>query len=218
MSNKIISIFLLTFSFLILLASEISHANSAPWVGKTLNNTVCKGKGQGYGPFDYTRRFYLQKNLNIVEKVHFNSDVENLRKGITGSLIDELDYTLRAWPNHHRALYSIIKYQLKDKINFNNTPAECYLERAIHYAPNDPIPYLLYGMLFHRLKDYDNALKYYKIAEKISPNNSDILYNIGLAYIDNKDIDNAKVYAKKVYDKNHPLKGLKHKIDNFNIK
>src|SRR5437867_1540176 len=59
-----------------------------------------------YGPFDYRTATGDQKT--IVEAHHFTSEVESLHAGITGSIGAEIDYTLRAFPNHPRALMAMI--------------------------------------------------------------------------------------------------------------
>lgn len=112
--------------------SEASFSASAPWVGETLNKTVCQGKGQGYGPFDYTSPTD-RKHLGIVEHYHFTSDVEHLRKGASGSIALDLDYTLRAFPNHHRALNAMMTFQLQKHI-YNQRHSDIPLLSAIFSA------------------------------------------------------------------------------------
>jgi hypothetical protein len=79
------------------------HAVSAQTVP-----TACGPLANGYGPFDY-RTDRTGTTLSIVEDNHFTPAVEQLISGITGSLGAELDYTLRAFPNHHRALLSLVR-------------------------------------------------------------------------------------------------------------
>ena len=60
----------------------------------------------GYGPYDYTNPIHFREKLPIVEGAHFDAGVESLRghlKKNAGTLDGDLDYTLRAFPNHHRA-------------------------------------------------------------------------------------------------------------------
>ena len=90
----------------------IAAKGFAPWVGNTFQETPCVGRKQGYGPYDYTQRAALAHNLSIVENFHFTPNVENLRKGENGSVPGDIDYTLSAWPNHHRALNAISRFDL----------------------------------------------------------------------------------------------------------
>ena len=140
---------MLIITFLSLWGS-LAWSKPAPWVGATLEGLPCNGGGQGVGPFDYSQKSVIApQNLRIVEGAHFTSEVEALIKGNRGSLEGDINYTLRAWPNHHRALLSIIKYQLQIKKKLRkgklNTPPECYLQRAIHFSPQDVASYALYG-------------------------------------------------------------------------
>src|SRR5882672_10328606 len=64
----------------------------------------CGALPNAYGPFDY--RIEHDK-LAIVEAYHFTSQVELLIRGQSGALGADLDYTLRAAPNHHRALVAM---------------------------------------------------------------------------------------------------------------
>ena len=85
------------------------------WVGTDLAGAPCSGSRQGYGPYDYTdprtRKGGKDAPLSLVERYHFTPDVENLVGGNT-SLGPEgdLNYTITAFPNHHRALKSGIEW------------------------------------------------------------------------------------------------------------
>ncbi|WP_162144283.1 tetratricopeptide repeat protein [Methylocaldum szegediense] len=195
--------------------SEASFSASAPWVGETLNKTVCQGKGQGYGPFDYTSPTD-RKHLGIVEHYHFTSDVEHLRKGASGSIALDLDYTLRAFPNHHRALNAMMTFQLQKHIynqrHSDIPPPECYFQRAINFAPNDVNVYILYGIYLHKRGLKEHALAQYQKALKIKPQDPELNYNIGLLLVELKRPDEALSHAKIAYQNGYPLPGLKTKL------
>jgi len=102
---------------IVLLACAISNnlaAKEAPWVGLDLNGINCTGRGQGYGPFDYRTATEFQRH--IVEVRHFTPDMELLKGGKAGGISpileipSNLDYTLSALPNHHRALLTAIRF------------------------------------------------------------------------------------------------------------
>lgn len=62
----------------------------------------CGALQNAFGPFDdRTARGY---NLDVVGSYHFTPPVEALIRGASGTIGGDLDYTLRAFPNHHRAL------------------------------------------------------------------------------------------------------------------
>lgn len=219
------------FGTIIFIYTINSYANNeAIWVGNTIEGLPCNGGEQGFGPFDYTSAKQRNEltggskntNLSIVEHRHFTSNVENLVKGETSSTPEgDLNYTLRAWPNHHRALLSIIKYQLnitnglmKGKLN---TPPECYLQRAIHFSPNDSISYSLYAYYMKSLGKNEEAVKYYQIALKKAPNNSKIAYSYSLLLIELKRYDEALEYAKIAYSSGQAPKALREKLQKLKV-
>ncbi|MBK8750850.1 MAG: tetratricopeptide repeat protein [Candidatus Competibacteraceae bacterium] len=184
--------------------------------------------GVGYGPFDYNEPEARGQPLHLVESAHFTPEVETLIRGNTsGTPLGDLDYTLRAFPNHHRALYSLTKYELREKKKSQQagipyTPpqskakfpatAECYFDRAIRWRPDDPTVRLLYGLYLQLTGKLDQALAQYKLSEKIQPKSADLNYNMGLLYFDLKQYSLAKQYAQKAYQLGYPLPGLRKKL------
>src|SRR4029079_11734317 len=81
-----------------------------------------------FGPFDY--RIASADTKHLVESYHFTPSIETLQHGESGSLGAELDYTLRVFPNHPRALLALVKLGARDKTERPDTtmPIECYLE------------------------------------------------------------------------------------------
>jgi len=191
----------------------------APWVGTMLNGTKCDGGQVPFGPYDYLHRNELKSQLEVVEESHFNEDVENLTKGMSASAMGDIHYTLQTWPNHHRALNSAFRFRMQHRELWNvgnntaqNYPAECYLQRAMNFSPNDPIPYMLHGMLMHQMKQYEAALKSYRQAIKLQPQDLITQYNMGLTLVELKKFQEAEAIAKKVYAADFPLPGLKRKL------
>ena len=75
--------------------------------------TVCgELRGSHYGPYDYRTQ---RDKLLIVEQYHFTPSVENLIHGESGSLGNELSYTLNTSPNHHRALVAMMRLAERTK-------------------------------------------------------------------------------------------------------
>jgi len=204
--------------FSILALASISPAvlagkNNSSWVGTDFEGKECNGGRQGYGPFDYLQRASLPGELAVVEDNHFTENVENLESGNTGNLTSEIHYTLSAWPNHHRALNSILKYRLQRMPSDERfPPAECYLQRAIKFSPNDPTPYILFGLLLHKFGNYEAALSAYQTATRLLPRDIVTQYNVGLTLVELKRYEEAKKVAEEVYASGFPLPGLKNKL------
>ena len=152
--------------------AQHSQQREAPWIGDTIEGFTCKGKGQGFGPFDYTQKSFYTSELSVVERAHFTPRVEALVSGERASnYLQDLDYTLRAWPNHHRALNAIIRHRLQNLSTSGRTftPAECYLQRALNFSPDDSISHMLYGLFLHRLGKSPEALERYNEALRLNP-------------------------------------------------
>jgi len=200
----------------------------------------CGSLRNHYGPFDYRTQ---KDKLPIVEDFHFTNVTYRLaligeksnkvyfrlfKFGAQGQgtikntpLVADLDYTLNTFPNHPKALHAMSEYQRivgRPGAGLNYTAigyrdVDCYFKRAILFAENDPVIYMLYGMNFHKRKKYKKALKQYKISEAINESNVELLYNIGLLYVDTGKKELAKQYAKRVYTQGYPLQGLQNKIN-----
>ncbi len=189
-------------------------AYSLGWIGNDLNGIPCQGNKQGFGPYNYTdpqlqKRVYGEP-LEIVERFHFTPEVEQLVKGANGPLPTDIDYTLRAFPNHHRALWAIIKFHLDErrKKPRRYTPAECYLQRALVFSPNDGIVQMLFGIYLHKAGHMEAAGKYFDKALAINPDNAEAHYNYGLLLVDKEKYDEAIEHARTAYQLGYPLPGL----------
>lgn len=195
--------------FAILLAAVLVASGSAQAAGRN----YCGELKNHYGPLDYRKRG--QVNLEIVENAHFTPEVEAGLRGATDELGGDLDYTLRAIPNHPRALATLAKVAVRDKQVFvpkTKWPVECYFDRARRFAPDDPAPVAVHGHYLFSIAKYDKALEVFKQAHAIAPEDATISYNLGLLYLKFKDYDKALMHAKEAYAKNFPLPGLKNKL------
>lgn len=185
------------------------------WVGQDFKGAPCEGEDTGYGPYDYTNPRHRKQNLKIVEIHHFTREVEALERGKSSHLVEDLDYTLRAFPNHHRALYSVIRYGRKQRRRHGElwSPPECYLQRAIAYRPKDAKARLLYGIYLHKHEKMDDAREQYGLAIKLSPNSAEAHYNLGLLLADMALYEEARAEAIKAYALGYPLPGLKQRLE-----
>lgn len=195
-------------------SSSMSAAErDAPWVGESLDGVRCSGdRARNYGPFDYRTR---KDKLPVVENRHFTPRVEQLQKGETTSqAIGDVKYTLVIFPNHHRALYTAIRFSLGDTSGARRGkyPAECFLQRAVNFSPEDPVPYMLYAMYLHQSNHLDQSLAMYRSAEELAPRDGNLLYNFGLLLFDTGDYDQSREYARRAYDSGITLPGLKRKL------
>lgn len=174
----------------------------------------CGELKNAFGPFDYTSGIG-RTNLPPVEQHHFTTEVEMLVKGQSGSVGADLDYTLRAFPNHHRALAAMVNLGQKEKTAHPNGAkysVECYFDRAFRFAPNDGVLHLVYGNYLMKRGQAEKALTHLNEAIRLQPENANVNYNVGLAYFKRGDFEQANKYAAKAYSLGFPLPWLKEKL------
>lgn len=166
-----------------------------------------------YGPYDYRTD---KPKLDIVEKYHFTPGVEGLIRGSTNVLIgSDLDYTLRAFPNHHRALLSMARYGEKMRSPQPpgaGHPVECYFDRALRFRPDDTIVRMLYATFLSKNARTPEAIRQLELATVAAADNAFSHYNIGLIYFDLKDYDKALVQAHKAISLGFPKTDLRDEL------
>lgn len=158
---------------------------------------VFGGYAQGYGPYNYITQ---KDKLGIVEGAHFTTDVATLKSGKSGSLENDLDYTLRAFPNHHRALQSVADLALREKssrLPRMTFSVPCYFIRASMFAATDGMVNAIYAYYLARIGQKSLAIAEAKNAIQKNPDKPRVAYNVGLAYFYVGDYKTAKEYAAK---------------------
>ena len=164
----------------------------------------------GFGPFDYRPERdpptqgtgdHITK-LGLVEGAHFTKEVELLIRGHRSGDDPggDLDYTLRAFPNHHRALLSVMRYGEKKK---SAKPAglrfdvECYFERALRFTSDDAIVRMIYSTYLSKNNRQAEAIAQLEQATALAGKNGFTHYNIGLVYFDMKLYDKGLAQAHR---------------------
>ena len=173
----------------------------------------CGSLQNHFGPFDY--RSVSHANKFIVENAHFTNNVQSLRRGNSSSIGADLGYTLRTMPNHHRALMTLMNLSFKEKTNKPNGSGysvECYFDRAITFRPDDGMVRMIYGIYLAKLGKQTEAIKQLNTARESLEDDGNIFYNLGLAYFELKDYDQALSFAHKAYRLGFPLPGLRKKL------
>lgn len=172
------------------------------------------------GPFDY-RSVTDRENLPIVERAHFTPEVESLQghKKCGGNgcqLRRDLDYTLRAFPNHHRALLAIVNYdkrRMDEMYGKLIRPPSCYFERAIYFRPDDATVRMIFGYYLSSTGNAGRALEEYQKALELAPQSAEVHYNLGLLYVDRREYEKARQHAARAYELGFPLPGLRSKLE-----
>lgn len=153
---------------------------------------ACGSLDNGFGPFDF--RKVKGESLFLVEKEHFTPLIEALVRGRSGTLGSEIDYTLRAFPNHHRALVAM--QRLTERLKRPQAPGakfevECYFIRAVRFAPDDSVARLLYASFLGKQNRRDEAKYQLTQVETLAGENALTHYNLGLVALEVGDHERA---------------------------
>lgn len=207
-------IFLCGFSF------QLAHADTdVPWVGTSFSGIPCTGVKITVAKKDYTDPIARRDFLPVVEENHFTEEIEKLIKGKTAPIGAELHYTISAFPNHHRALNSLMHFRLLQDYDIKTgkkpefeTPVECYFQRAINFSPQDAVTQILYATYLKKVKRYNDADYFFQKAIETDPEQLKYRYNYGLFLMTLKQYDKAREQAKIIYDQNYPEQKLKQQL------
>lgn len=139
-----------------------------------------------HGPYDYRRAELAPGGLPLVENVHFTPEVEAGIRGKNGHLGDDLSYTLRAFPNHHRAMLTMIRATQRrgmDKLPGMRWTMECYFNRATRFAPDDTVVRGFYAEWLGRKGRLQEAEIQLQAALRYGKDNPLTHYSAGLIYL-----------------------------------
>lgn len=176
----------------------------------------CGSIANAYGPYDY--RTERGGKLAIVEQYHFKPHVEALLRlpGMSGvSLGGDIDYTLRASPNHHRALVAMTRYgeRLKlPKVPGADYTVACYFDRAIRFAPDDLVVRMLFASWLGRQGEVAAAEGQLDFVGRHAAVNALTLHNAGLVYMELKQYEKALEYDHRAKALGYARKDLEEKL------
>jgi hypothetical protein len=183
--------------------------------GGAVGPAVCGGFPKAdNGPHDY--RTVRDRRLSTVEKFHFTRNVETLTRGSSSDDVGgDLSFTLRAFPNHHRALLSMVR--LGERLKSEQPPGatysvECWLERAVRFSRDDAVARMIYASYLSKRGRTDDALVQMDAVAAIAGDSPFTHYNAGLLLVDMKQFDRALVHAHRAYALGFSRPDLKDKL------
>lgn len=154
--------------------------------------------GNSFGPFDY--RTERGQNLKVVEDFHFNPRVEALISGQSSTIAGDLDYVLRAFPNHHRALVSMMRLGARTKgvrPQGAQFEVECYFKRAVLFRPDDAVARMIYAQHLTANGRKPEAAAQLDRVVTSSPDSAITQHNAGLLFLEMGDADKALAQAHR---------------------
>ena len=170
------------------------------------------------GPIDQGARDYRRMTAYErahIEGAHFTREVEQLKRGKTGEIGGDLDYTLRHMPNNPRALMAISK--LGARLKSERIPGavysvECYFHRAVRFAPDDPMVRFTFGHYLLGKQNKTAARAQLEAAAQDAGSATNLHYNLGLAFLDLGDVEAAQRHAKIAYESPGQPPGLANRL------
>lgn len=171
-------------------------ACALPALAQQAVNT-CGDLRNGYGPYDYRSD---RDKLPIVDNSHFTPEIEALSRSYNGYLGGELDYALRAFPNHHRALAAMMRLAERSKSpqapNARYSVA-CYFDRAIRFKSDDTTVRMLFASYLKNSGREAQAVQQLDYALTLAGDNAFTYNNLGLLYLELKDYEKALQQAHR---------------------
>lgn len=150
-----------------------------------------------YGPYDYNTN---RDKLGVVEWYHFRPQVAALIKPMFSSFGADISYTLKAFPNHHRALETLIRLYDREPGAAPRESAftyDCWFERAMRWRPDDLVARLLWASFLIKTKRPEMATAELAYADATSGEDGFSHHNIGLLYARMGAFDQALVQAHR---------------------
>lgn len=177
-----------------------------------VSDLACGSLQNAYGPYDFRSD---KDKLPIVEGAHLTPEVYNLIKGTTGAIGGDIDYTLRAIPNHPVALMAMVRLGAREKTakpHGARYTVECYLHRANRFRSDDSMVKMIYATYLAKNGQSAAAIKLLDEAVELGGESANLYYNLGLTYLDLKQYDKALENAHRAYQMGFPLPGLRDRL------
>lgn len=157
--------------------------------------------------------------VTVVTHRHLTTDMLLLRRGSTGSIAGDLEYTLNKIPNHPQGLdlASRLKMAVKSGLQPPNRKpvreVDCYFMRAVTRNPRVGETYYIWGIHLQREGDFMKSKEMYEKAESLGLDSAEFHYNFGLLYYSLEHYELAKEKADQAYSQGFPLGGLRKKLE-----
>jgi tetratricopeptide (TPR) repeat protein len=148
--------------------------------------------------------------LKKVEDYHLPQGIEKMRSRHYLYAFGDFDFILRYFPNHPRAL--ILMGQLCERWLDPKCNMLVYFDKALQISPENEGVHLTRGVYLQKYGKLADAIESYKKALELNPDSANTHYNLGLAYVAQKNFDLANEHAQEAYSRGITLPGLQNKL------
>ncbi len=139
----------------------------------------------------------VKDGLNAVEAYHLQKGIDAMRRKQYYGAFSDFDFILRYFPNHPRGL--LLMSELCNLWSDPRCDAEGYFNKAISMTPDNATVHIGKGNYLQRHQRFDDAIESYKQALLHNPNSTSAHYNLGLAYLAQKQYAAANEHAQHAY-------------------
>ena len=148
--------------------------------------------------------------LRNVESYHLAQGIQETRDRRQQAAWADFDFILRYFPNHPRAL--VLMGETCAAWPTLRCDMESYFAKAITMSPESDGIYLTQGVYLQKTGKLKDAIKSYQKALELNPESANTHYNLGLAYLANKQNRLANEEAQKAYSLGMTFPGLRNKL------
>ena len=185
--------------------------------GAGADTAGCGSLTNGYGPYDFRSD---RDKLPIVTGAHFTAEVEALIRGTTGARPGgDIDYTLRAIPNHPGALLAMMRLgeiEKTEKPHGARYKVECWFDRAIRFRTDDQVVRMIYSKFLSSKDRKPEALAQLQVVKTLAKDNPFTHYNLGLLFFDLNEYEESLGAAHRAYELGFLQPELRNKLQAAN--
>lgn len=123
-----------------------------------------------------------------------------MRGGRANPFGDDIAYTLRVFPNHHRALIAIQRLAEREKTDSPSharLSVACYFDRALRFQPDDVVVRMLFAEYLIKKSRFDDATQQLDETIRLAGDDPFTHFNVGLVFLDMKNYERALVQAHR---------------------
>lgn len=148
--------------------------------------------------------------LITVEKYHLQQGIDKMRSRLYSAAWSDFNFILNYFPNHPRAL--LLMSDLCEKWRNPKCNMDVFFDKAIRRSPENAGIHLTMGIYLQKRGKANEAIDSYKKSLEFNPGSANTHYNLGLAYVTQKQYALANEHAQQAYALGVDLPGLRNKL------